>query len=246
METEKANQSRPILVIDDDPLFCEWVTDALTGMGFEVFSAFDGPSGIELSRTVQPALIVLDMLMPSMDGISTLQRLKGDSLLKDIPVVGVTASTDPKYTQNSFRAGAEFFLAKPFGVQSLIQVVNLAVQKPQREIHGRRRHRRFAASLSTRCFVVDEQQKPTRAVMGCTGNLSLGGLMAWMTEPLAQGTMVRLELDLPGKAVTAHGKVVWRNDELGGPTVPHGVRFLGFLDDANYLQYRRHLMEIAV
>lgn len=238
-------ETGPVLVIDDDPTLCDMVNSVLTVAGFKVVTATDGPSGIELARTMRPALILLDMLMPGLDGIGTCQRLKKERGLADIPVVGITASSDLTYTRRAFRAGAEFFLAKPFGSQSLIQVVNLAAQKAQGETHDSRHHPRFAAKLSARCHVLDEQEKPTREVMGCTGNVSLGGVMVWLTEPLAQGTMVQLELELPGKAVTAHGKLVWRNDEVGGLPAPHGIQFLGFLDDANYLHYRRYLKEIA-
>jgi len=238
-------ETGPVLVIDDDPTLCDMVNSVLTIAGFKVVTATDGPSGIELARTMRPALILLDMVMPGLDGIGTCQRLKHERGLADIPVVGITASSDLTYTRRAFRAGAEFFLAKPFGSQSLIQVVNLAAQKARGETHDSRHHPRFAAKLSARCHVLDEQEKPTREVMGCTGNVSLGGVMVWLTEPLAQGTMVQLELELPGKAVTAHGKVVWRKDEVGGLPAPHGIQFLGFLDDANYLHYRRYLKEIA-
>ena len=72
---------RSILVIDDNPQMRELITAILTSAGFEVHSAPDGISGIELARTVQPAAIVLDMMMPGIDGIDTLERLKRDLVL---------------------------------------------------------------------------------------------------------------------------------------------------------------------
>lgn len=62
-----------------------------------------------------------------MDGISTLERLKKDSPLRDIPVIGITSSMDPTYPTKAFRAGAEFFLPKPFDMKTLISTVELAV-----------------------------------------------------------------------------------------------------------------------
>lgn len=238
-------ETLPILVIDDDPRFCEFVTEALTDSGFEVHSAPDGPSGIELARIAQPAIILLDMMMAGMDGISTLQCLKREPTLEGIPVIGVSASTDLSYTEKAFRANAELFLAKPFGAQSLIQALNLALQNAKPGPHGRRRHPRFFAELPARCLVF-EGGKATREVNGYTGNVSLGGVLARLTEPLALSTTVRLDLGLPShEIVSIEGRVVWQNDELRKLTVPHGVQFLGFLDDAAYLEYRHTLSEIA-
>lgn len=238
-------ETLPILVIDDDPRFCEFVTEALTDSGFEVHSAPDGPSGIELARVAQPAIILLDMMMAGMDGIRTLQCLKREPTLEGIPVIGVSASSDLSYTEKAFRANAELFLAKPFGAQSLIQALNLALQNAKRGSHGRRRHPRFFAELPARCLVF-EGGKATREVNGYTGNVSLGGVLARLTEPLALSTTVRLDLGLPShEIVSIEGRVVWQNDELRKLTVPHGVQFLGFLDDAAYLEYRHTLSEIA-
>ncbi len=238
-------ETRPILVIDDDPRFREFVSEALTGSGFEVHSAPDGPSGIDLARIAQPAIILLDMMMAGMDGINTLQCLKREPNLEGIPVIGVSASPDLSYTEKAFRAKAELFMAKPFGAQSLIQALNLALENAKRESHGRRRHPRFLAELPAR-FLVFEGEKATQEVNGHTGNVSLGGMLVWLTEPLARAATVRLDLGLPSfEIVSIEGKVVWQNDELQRLTVPHGVQFLGFLDDADYLEYRRALSEIA-
>ncbi len=64
-------QTRPILVIDDDSQFCELVTAILEQADFGVLSAPDGLSGLELARTAQPAVIILDMMMPGIDGINS-------------------------------------------------------------------------------------------------------------------------------------------------------------------------------
>lgn len=87
-------KNRPILIIDDEPDFREVVSSVLTKAGFRVLAAPDGPQGIVMARASQPAVILVDMLMPDMDGIETCERLKLDPGLEDIPVVGVTGSTD--------------------------------------------------------------------------------------------------------------------------------------------------------
>src|SRR3989304_1458779 len=84
-------RNRPILVIDDDPHSLELVSAILGEADFEVLSAADGASGIELARTARPAVIILDMMMPGIDGINTLQTLKRDPVVKDIPVIAIRA-----------------------------------------------------------------------------------------------------------------------------------------------------------
>ena len=226
METKKANQSRPILVVDDDPRSCELITAILAEADFEVLSASDGPSGIELARTAQPAVIVLDMLMPGMDGISTLQGLKRDPLLKDIPVVGITAASDLTYAKQAFRAGALSFLPKPFSAASLRRMVELASDSIQHETPvRRRRHPRLPAEIAVRCSIQGEAGTTWEA-MGHTGNVSLGGLLLWLPEPVAPKTAVRLKLELPECPITAKGMVRWRGPQpAGDERFGHGRRY---------------------
>jgi CheY-like chemotaxis protein len=81
-----------VFVVDDDHALCELVISMLSRTGFKVVAAFDGPTGIETARDAHPAVILLDMMMPGLDGIGTCERLKQDPVLADIPVVGMTAS----------------------------------------------------------------------------------------------------------------------------------------------------------
>ena len=99
-------KARTILIIDDDPLVWAFVHGILAPTGYDVISAFDGLSGIERARAAQPVVILLDMIMPGLDGISTCQRLKQDPVLGDIPIVGITGPPDLTYTEKAFRAGA--------------------------------------------------------------------------------------------------------------------------------------------
>ena len=146
-------QNRPILVIDDDPRACELVGTILADADFQVLSALDGQSGLELARTTQPAVIILDMMLPGMGGVDILEVLKRDSVLRRIPVIGITASADWKLTEKAFRAGAQFFLPKPFRAASLLRVVELAVDSARRDtpMLRRRRHPRHHPSWSRRC-----------------------------------------------------------------------------------------------
>ena len=115
---------RPILIIDDDHRTCELATDFLKGTEFNILGVSDGPTAFETARALQPAVILLNMIAPGLDSIDTCKHLKQDSILGDIPVVGITASLDLTFIAEAFRAGAEFFLPKPFGAENLLAVVH--------------------------------------------------------------------------------------------------------------------------
>jgi CheY-like chemotaxis protein len=241
-------RNRPILLIDDDPQSCELITAILSVDDFQVLSAPDGLSGIELARTARPIAIILDMMMPGMDGIGTLQRLRQDPVLKDIPVVGITASTDLTYTAKAFRTGAQFFLPKPFRAASLLRVVELAADLALRDtpMHRRRRHPRHVAEVPVSCFIGGHLSQASE-LRGKTGNVSLGGLLLLLSETLAPGTPLQLGLGLPDGPITAGGRVMWRDPKpIGGRRFHHGVRLLGFKDDGGLRHYRGYLDQLDV
>ncbi len=240
-------EKRPILIIDDDPKVCELITSVLTGAGLEVLAASDGLRGIETARAAQPTVILLDMMMPGLDGIETCKRLKQEPALERIPVVGITGSTDLSYTEKAFRAGARFFLPKPFGAESLVQVVELAaeVAHPETAMQHTRHHPRFPVELPIRCLVRGDAET-AQELVGQTENVSLGGFQVLLSKALEPGTVLRLRLDLADGPITAYGTVVWQYIQvLGEGKIPHGIQFLHFQEDADLVQYRRFLSELA-
>ena len=236
-------KTHPVLLIDDDEASHELVGSALTSEGFEVIAAPDGLSGIELARAIQPAVVLLDMTLPGLDGVRTCQRLKQDPTLAGVPVVGLTVSADLKSAEQTFRAGAEFFLVKPLEVESLIQAVKSASQRAQSET-PRRGDPRFPAELPVRCLIVGDDEA-SREIAGVAINVSLRGLYVFLSEKVARATSLRLHLELPKGIVTAEGEVMWQEDELGDRIIPHGVQLLRFTEDSGFLQYRRYLKTLA-
>lgn len=238
-------EKRTVLIIDDDPRSCGFVYGILTAAGYEVISAFDGLSGIETARAAQPVVILLDMVLPGLDGVSTCKRLKQDPVLGDIPVIGITGPSDLTHTEKAFRAGAEFFVSKPFGKENLVEVVGMALEAAETRTASQRLHPRFQAEVPIRC-VVGGDGETTREIVGQTGNLSLGGILTWLPEALAPGTVFRLGLELPRGSVPAEGAVMWqRSQPTGDRKSCHGIKLLRFVEDAGRVQYRRFLSEIA-
>ncbi len=231
-------QKRLILYINDDPAGYELVDSMLTDAGFEVRSVPDGLSGIKLARSAQPAVVLVDMILPRLGGIRTCQQLKQDPAFASTVVVAVTTSPDLRYIEQAFRAGAEFFVMKPFAGEMLVQVVESAAQRGQVGGH-RRTHPRFPVEFRVQCFMGE--------VGGRAVNASLGGLRVYLTEKLSPGTIFQLKLKLPTEIVTAEAKVIWQHDEASGRSIchTHGIQILSFEEDSGFLQYKRFIRQIA-
>ena len=120
-------QRTKILCIDDDKLLLENLSGLLTANDFYPLTATDGPSGMETAKRERPALILLDILMPGVDGFEACRQFRADPQLKDAPIIILTAMQDPKLTVKAFRAGATLALTKPFEPQQLIRTIKTAL-----------------------------------------------------------------------------------------------------------------------
>ena len=111
-----------ILVIDDDAELAATVGGALETQGYEVFTADGGERGLELAYTHRPHLVLLDVMMPGMDGYQVCRELQF-GYTKDIPVVFLTAKTQLVHMMEANRSGASAYITKPFRTEHLLQTV---------------------------------------------------------------------------------------------------------------------------
>ena len=109
-----------ILVADDNPTNLEVLRVRLNAHGYEVVTAVDGEDALRSARELEPDLVLLDIMMPRLDGISVLKQLKGDTALPFIPVILVTARADTRDIVSGLEAGADDYLAKPFEQAALV------------------------------------------------------------------------------------------------------------------------------
>jgi DNA-binding response OmpR family regulator len=114
---------RRVVVADDDPDIVDILTFNLTTAGYEVTSAADGVEALELVRASMPDLVVLDIMMPRMDGLEALAALKGDEATKEIPVVMLTAKTSDADQWAGWEAGADYYITKPFDLDELLRFI---------------------------------------------------------------------------------------------------------------------------
>ncbi len=114
---------RKILIVDDEPYILNILDFSLDAEGYTVLQAADGDEALRLAVAQHPDLIILDVMMPRLDGYETCRRLKEDAATKDIPVVMLTARNSREDRDKGDKAGADGFMTKPFSPQRLLDVV---------------------------------------------------------------------------------------------------------------------------
>ncbi|MDD5492126.1 MAG: response regulator [bacterium] len=115
---------KKILVVEDDALIRELDRVNLESAGFTVVLATDGFQGLEMARTENPDLIVLDIMLPKMDGFKVCRILKFDDKYKHIPIIMLTARIQEVDKETGFKTGADGYMTKPYDPEELIKKVN--------------------------------------------------------------------------------------------------------------------------
>src|ERR1700728_4046514 len=113
------NDAGTILIVDDVPANLAVAVHYLEANQFQVMVAQDGEEGIERARLIHPDLILLDVMMPGINGFETCRRLKADENTRDIPVIFMTALADTSDKIAGFAAGAVDYISKPFQTEEL-------------------------------------------------------------------------------------------------------------------------------
>jgi CheY-like chemotaxis protein len=117
-----------VLVVDDHPATVEFVKSALEELGMEVDTAENGAECLLAVSRKRPGLIVLDVLMPVMDGFQALQVLQQSPETKDIPVIMLTAKSDDADVSYGWSHGVTSYLTKPFSVEHLVVLVRRVLE----------------------------------------------------------------------------------------------------------------------
>jgi DNA-binding response OmpR family regulator len=118
-----------VLVVDDDPVVADLVAFRLQRLGLQVTVQTDGETGLAAARRLRPDLVVLDWLMPRMDGLEVCRTLRADAdpALARTPVLMLTAKSQEPDLERGFAAGATDFVAKPFSTRELVSRVTAAL-----------------------------------------------------------------------------------------------------------------------
>lgn len=117
-----------ILVCDDERHIVRLIQVNLERHGYQVVTAYDGKEGLEKARAEKPDLMVLDVMMPYMDGFEVLKTLKREPETENLPVIMLTAKAQDKDVFEGYHYGADMYLTKPFNPMELISFVKRIAQ----------------------------------------------------------------------------------------------------------------------
>lgn len=121
--------AKKILVVEDEVTNQEVAEIILKNQGYDVIIANNGQEGIEKAVEEHPDLIIMDILMPVLDGLTATRQLKADPRTKDIPIITVTAKASSSDKSAAQAAGSEGFLAKPYRNRALAEIVRSFIKE---------------------------------------------------------------------------------------------------------------------
>jgi two-component system OmpR family response regulator len=126
LRKEDASSKQKILVIDDEENVCELVSLYFGKAGYDVFTAADGSDGIDKVRSERPDLVILDLMLPGMDGLDVCKELRKQS---NIPIIMLTARTDEVDRVLGLEIGADDYVTKPFSPRELLARVKAVLRR---------------------------------------------------------------------------------------------------------------------
>src|SRR5512139_1121602 len=148
-----------ILVIEDDEIVARTIERCLRGGEFRVRLANSGVEGLRSARRETPNLVILDVIMPGMDGYAVCREMRADPVLADVPILFLTAKTKDEDKITGLTAGADDYLGKPFNVDELILRIRAILRRT-------RRTEQQEAAAGTIDFETGEQRGGERGSQG--------------------------------------------------------------------------------
>ncbi|MGO3146476.1 MAG: MtrAB system response regulator MtrA [Leucobacter sp.] len=123
--------SARILVVDDDRALAEMLSMVLQGEGFLVEHAYDGLAAVDQFRATRPDLVLLDVMLPGLDGIGVCEQIRAES---GVPIIMLTARTDTRDVVRGLEVGADDYVVKPFNPAELIARIRARMREPQDDV----------------------------------------------------------------------------------------------------------------
>lgn len=116
--------AKKILIVDDEKDLVTLLKERISQAGYEVIAAYDGVEGLKLAKENKPDLIILDLMLPKMDGYMVCSLLKFDSEYKNIPIILLTARAGDSDKTKGVQAGADLYITKPFEPKALLESIS--------------------------------------------------------------------------------------------------------------------------
>lgn len=122
--------SKSVLVVDDEKMTRDLLRLMLKGTGFKIFEAEDGFVALEQIAAHMPDIMILDVMMPGLDGLAVCQKIRSEPETADLPVIMLSAKTTPTAIQDGLDAGANRYLTKPVGFKELLNNIQDVLGEP--------------------------------------------------------------------------------------------------------------------
>jgi adenylate cyclase len=169
--------SNRILIVDDTPANIQVLSSTLKAKGYQISVATSGLQALQIVERIRPDLILLDVMMPEMDGFETCRRLKESAASRDIPVIFLTARTETADIVRGFEQGAVDYVAKPFNAHELLARVNthLMVDQLRRSLAVNNAELARAHQLVRRAFGRYVSEEVAESLLRSPEALELGG-----------------------------------------------------------------------
>ena len=123
--------SKRVLIVDDEPDVLRLVALRLKKSGYEILAASDGKEGFDIISSEKPDLVLLDLRLPNMDGVDICKQVKNDEVLRHIPIILFTATSDIEVADKAKEAGANDYMVKPFEPDELLEKISGIIQDKQ-------------------------------------------------------------------------------------------------------------------
>jgi len=121
----KNSKTSKILVVDDEPHIVNLIKLTLTSDKYEIFSAYSGTEALKLAKQIKPDLIILDLMMPNIDGYEVCENLRKDPKTSELPIMILSAKSQLVDKFKSINVGADDYMTKPFDPEELIKRVKI-------------------------------------------------------------------------------------------------------------------------
>lgn len=122
-------QKKTILVVDDERDLLDLIEYNLKKEGYDVLKAEDGADGIRMAKKYKPDLVLLDIMMPKMDGLEACEQIRADEDIKHTPIIFLTAKSDEKTEVTGLNLGADDFLTKPISTAKLVSRITAVLRR---------------------------------------------------------------------------------------------------------------------
>jgi class 3 adenylate cyclase len=177
MNTSLSTSKGRILIVEDTPANIQTLVAILKERGYQISVAMNGKQALDVLDRVQPDLLLLDVMMPEMDGFETCQRLKASEKWRQIPVIFLTSKTEPADIVKGFEFGAVDYVGKPFNAHELLARVNthLTMDELRRNLAAKNAELARAHELVRRAFGRYVSEEVAASILQSPEGLELGG-----------------------------------------------------------------------